>query len=489
MGYLENLKEESSLTKTLNGATAYTSTGSDCLDLFSSIGVMRNWDKQDIIDKWDKAWAEDELTALKILFYARDIRGGLGERRVFRVILKHLALTDPEVVSYNLSLIPEYGRYDDVLVLLGVHALEYDVPNFLFNSAEDTETLCAKWLPSINASSNETILQAKTLARYWGMSDEEYRHWLTEKRKELKILESRLVAKDYTFDYSKQPSKAMFKYRKAFMRNDEERYCAYLDSVIEGKQKINTKTLMPYEITNKAYTVHMSVNRNKEELKALDVMWNNLPDYTRGENALVVMDGSGSMTWSITRPLPIDIASSLAIYFAEKNNGYFHNYFMTFSEHPKLVEIKGKDIGAKVEYCRSYYECWNTNLEKTFKVLLNAAVKNNVPQEELPKTLYIISDMEFDEAAEHPDKTVFQSAKKMYEDAGYELPAVVFWYVSKLSEQVPVREDERGVVLVSGCSPTVFKQVISNEMNPYEYMRKVVYAERYDPIEIPDSRG
>lgn len=483
MGYLNYLKEESSLSTTMNGAVAYTTTGSDCLNLFSTIGTMRGWTDEAIIAQWDKAWAEDELTALKILFYARDIRGGLGERRVFRVILNRLAEVCPGCVLYNLEAIPYYGRYDDVLPLLLNNNLRKSVSDFLRNEISCDWALCAKWLPSINTSSKNTRRLAKELARSWGMSDKEYRKLLSEKRKNIGIIEHNLVNRDYTFDYSKQPSKAMFKYRKAFMRNDEERYCAYLDSVIEGKEKINTKTLMPYEITNAAF-----LSLNKDEIKTLDVMWNNLPDYTNGDNALVVMDGSGSMTWG-SSPYPIDIASSLAIYFADKNKGYFHNHFMTFSYRPKLIEIKGKDIHEKVCYCRSYDECANTNLENTFKVLLDAAVKNNVPQEELPKTLYIISDMEFDEAALNPNKTIFQSAKKMFNEAGYELPTIVFWRVSTIGNTVPVREDERGVVLVSGCSATLFKQVITNDMNPYEFMRKVLYSDRYRMVGLPETQG
>ena len=479
--YLNNLVTEASKSRTANGAVAYSTTQSDCLDLFSEIGIMRKWDDGKIIRAWEKAWAEDKLTALKLLFYARDVRGGLGERRVFRVILSHIAETDLKLARHILPLIPIYGRFDDVLEMMNNIELEEDVATFLYDAMvfdDGREKLCAKWMPSINASSPVTVARAKRIASRWGFSQQAYRKFLSQARKGANLLENYLRTKDYTFDYSKLPSQAMLKYRRAFMRNDYARYCDYLDSVKRGEKKINTKTLTPYQI------VHLAeIAGSPDDGKALDVAWKNLPDYTNGENALVVRDGSGSMYGT-----PLEIATSLAIYFAERNTGAFHNYFMTFSSNPKMVKIpENQDICSKVHYCINYDDWTNTDLVKVFDLLLKTAVKNNVPQEELPKTLYIISDMEFDMACSYPGSTIFEVAKEKFEEKGYKLPTVVFWRVSSITNTNPVKMDDRGAVLVSGSSPTVFQMVIENNMNPYEFMGKALYTERYAQVTLPSG--
>ena len=213
----------------------------------------------------------------------------------------------------------------------------------------------------------------------------------------------------------------------------------------------------------------------------MDATWRALADYTQDENALVVADGSGSMYWGCN-PLPAAVAQSLAIYFAEHNHGAFHNHFITFSSNPRLVEIKGKDIVDKARYCRTFDECSNTNIQKVFELILNAAVKNRVPQEELPSTLYIISDMEFDYCAADASITNFEYAKKLFEKNGYKLPNVVFWNVSSRNQQQPVTMNEQGVALVSGCSSRIFSMVMEDSLDPFAFMLSVIGSERYAPI-------
>ena len=205
--------------------------------------------------------------------------------------------------------------------------------------------------------------------------------------------------------------------------------------------------------------------------------WNALEDFGNDENALAVIDGSGSMY-----PRAIAVALSLGIYFAERNKGRFHNHFITFSERPQLVEIKGSDIAGKVEYCRRYSEVANTNISAVFNLLLKTAVKYNLPQEELPKRLYIISDMEFDKCADNAGKTNFECARRKYAEKGYTLPEIVFWNVESRKAQQPVTMNENGVALVSGCSPRLFSMVASGELNPYKAMLDTLMSERYAPI-------
>ena len=494
--FLNDLKNEANHTTTENGATTHISSQSNVLDLFATIGALRHANDEEVLKRFYRAFTEDPDLAMKILFYARDIRGGLGERKVFRTILRDLAETYPETVEKNLTYISEYGRWGDLLCLLDgkceKKAMALLVDQFRkdcrkYNSGDkEGISLLAKWLPSINTSSKEAVRLARKIVTALCISERNYRKSLSILRRQIKIIENNLREKDYTFDYSKQPSKAMLKYRKAFIRNDKERYSAYLDEVASGKKKINTGTLYPYDIVGRCLDCRYGWQNGRideTERKSLDVTWNALEDFTDGRNAMVVLDGSGSMygTYGKYGMAPISVAMSLAIYFAEHNKGAFHNHFITFSSRPQVVEIKGSDIYEKALYCASYDDCSNTDLEKTFMLLLDTAVKNHTPQSEMPETLYIISDMEFD-CCRNAGLTQFQNAKQMFEQAGYQLPNIVFWNVCSRNEQQPVTKNEQGVALVSGASPRIFQMVINGETDPYEFMKSVILTERYEPI-------
>lgn len=480
---LEALKKTANKTYTENGAVTHRTSGKDCLDLFAAIGALRRADDQTICSRFLKAYAENPDLAMKILFYARDVRGGLGERRVFRSILAWLASNEKGSVVRNLPYIAEYGRWDDVLVLLKTPCRKEALALLEEQFREDLAaledggniSLLGKWLPSVNASNQETVVMAKMIAKSFGLSDRDYRKALTGLRARIRIIENNLREKDYTFDYSKQPSKAMFKYRKAFLRNDGERYAAFMDKADRGEAKLHTGTLMPYELVERAYDC------SEEERRSLDVTWRTLEDFTTDENALVAADGSGSMYWG-SKPMPAAVAQSLAIYFAEHNKGKFHNHFLTFSMTPQLVEIKGKDFVEKVRYCRTFDECANTNLEAVFDLILQTAAENHVPQAEMPAKLYIISDMEFDHCVKNSSMTNFENAKASYAAAGYILPDLVFWNVDSRHEQQPVKENDRGVALVSGNSPRIFSMVMDGELDPYDFMLSVIDTERYAPI-------
>ena len=482
---LNYLKQEANKTVTENGAATNITTESDCLDLFATIGALRRESDSEIVTRFVRAYSENRDIAMKLLFFARDIRGGLGERRVFKVILNWLANNEPATVRKNILHVAEYGRYDDLLCLMGT-TCEKEMLDVLKAQFEaDTEalknggevSLLAKWLPSVNASSAETVLCAKKIARHFGMNDASYRKALVALRAHIRIIENNLREKDYSFDYAKQPSKAMYKYRKAFIRNDGERYSQFLDKVTTGEAKLHASTLMPYEII----TPFFRRNVSDEERKAINTTWISQEDFGDTENALAVIDGSGSM-YGGADPMPATVALSLGIYFAERNKGAFKNHFITFSENPQLVEIKGEDILDKVRYCHGFNEVANTNIQKVFELILDAAKKNSVPQNELPKKLYIISDMEFDYCVEDASLTNFEYAKKLFAEAGYALPEIVFWNVASRNRQQPVTKNEQGVALVSGCTPRLFEMVASGTMNPYAFMLEVVESERYAKI-------
>lgn len=482
---LEALKRESIRTCTENGGAAWSTTMSGCLDLFSTVGALRGASREEIQDRFLRAWAEDRDTAVKIAFFARDVRGGLGERYVFRTILKELARLSPETVAKNLGNIPEYGRWDDLLALFDTPCKGAAIAHIKAQLARDVEamecgegnvSLMAKWLPSVNASSPDTLLSARILVKGLGMTEAAYRKTLSALRARIAILENNLRERDYTFDYARQPSKAMLKYRQAFLRNDGERYRAFLEQVREGKAVLHTGTLYPYDVIAPALENKVM---SQEERLALDTTWNALPDYAGGGNALVVADGSGSMYWEYVNPVPAAVALSLAIYFAQRNTGAFRNHFITFSHSPRLVEIKGKNLYEQVKYCESFNECANTNLQAVFDLLLRTAVENHMSQADMPDTLYVISDMEFDEGTEYADVTAFEQARRAFAAEGYALPKVVFWNVASRNLHQPVTMNEQGAALVSGCTPRLFQMVTEGKLSPYAYMLEVLDSPRY----------
>ena len=538
--FLDFLKNEVNMTTTENGAATFRTTQSDCLDLFATIGALRTADAADVVQRFIKAYAEDADLAMKTLFFARDVRGGLGERRVFRTILAYLAASEPESVRRNLAYIAEYGRYDDLLALLGtpceadmlalvkaqlardVKALAASRQQASQATATSTATarqapacnaaaslqatasgtatgiatarqataaqpasvsLLAKWLPSVNASNREAAANARKIARALGMTDAQYRKTLSALRAHIKIIENNLREKDFTFDYAKQPSKALYKYRQAFLRSDAERYQAFLAKAESDPTVLHAGTLTPYDVIAPLITrIENRETFSEAERHSMDVTWRSLEDFAGAENALAVVDGSGSMYWGGQGYMPAAVAQSLGIYFAEHNRGAFRGHFITFSRNPQLVEVKGRDIVEKVRYCMSFNECANTDLAKTFELLLKVAVRNNLRQQDMPSKLYVISDMEFDTCAQDAEITNFEHAKAEYARFGYQLPQIVFWNVASRHRQQPVTKNEQGVALVSGCRPQIFSMLSKDMLDPYSYMLTVLSAARYERI-------
>ena len=486
---LNYLKEESNLTATENGGTAYLSSESFCLDLFFKAGAMRGASAGDISNAVIRAYAEAPDKTMKIIFFARDARGGLGERRFFRTAVASLVSAAPGSVRKNIPLFAEYGRFDDLLVLIGT-PLEGAAVDFIRSQLDrdidamksgKPASLLSKWLPSVNTSSGEARQMGRHIASLLGMSERNYRKTLSALRRYTDILENRLRERDYTFKYEVQPSCAMFKYRGAFIRNDNERYTEYLSRVNRGEAKMNADRLFPYDIVRAA----MAENISPAEALSLDTAWRSLPDLTaaKNENAIAVIDGSGSMTCSCGSIRPIDAALSLGIYFAEHNKGDFANHFITFSNKPRLVEIKGTDIVEKVNYCRTFNEIANTDLEAVFMLILRTALKNNVAAGDMPSKIYIISDMQFDSCIIGGNNDVlFKSMQRLYHNYGYILPELIFWNVNARHDAIPVKRSDTGAALVSGYSPAIFDMVMGGECSPETVMNRILSSERYAPV-------
>ena len=462
---------------TENGALCYDSTFNYLLDFFAMGGSCRNRSDEDIIELFMKAYNQDRIKAIQLLFYFRDVRGGQGERRLFRVILNHLASIDNGIEKL-IPIIEEYGRYDDLYCLVGTRfesqMFSYLHTKFLEDLESEYPSLLGKWLKSENTSSKESRKLGRLTRKAFNMSPKDYRKALSKLREKIDIVERKMSNNEWSeIDYSKLPSRAGLLYSQAFMNNDYSRYHEFMCPDIDCCVKLNASALYPYEIV-KDVPEYGSVDELKRSV--LNNYWANIPDYLNGEssNSLAVIDVSGSMTGT-----PMEVAVSLGLYMAERNTGEFHNHFITFSSLPKLIEIKDKwDFVDRVRHIKSSDWGYNTDIEKVFLLLLNKAKKFNLSQDDMPKLVYIISDMEFDVATVGSNSdTVFEGLAKVFKENGFELPHLVFWNVDSRQNNIPVI----GVghySLVSGFSPVIFETVMK-QLSAEEVMNEVLNKERY----------
>lgn len=492
----KELKERENFSITENSAIGYKSTDSALVDLNYKVSSFRNSSEEEIIEAFKKAFNEDEKYTLKWLFFARDIHEGLGERRLFRICYKALFELNKDAFFKNLKYISEYGRWDDLVSLLNINRfsdeaiieiikcqLEKDLVSF---SKGEPISLLAKWLPSENASSIETKKSAKTVRRYLNMSSKKYRLMLSKLRKHLKIVERFMCEKQWKkIDYEAVPSLANLKYKDAFIRHDRIRRREYLLSVAEGKKSINMKVATPVDVVAK-YTKNFW-RKIEDYDETLEVAWKNLKDIEI-KDTLVVADGSGSMTIPVNKgnTTALDVANALAIYTSEHNQGVYKNKYITFSQNPRFVDFSDKKtLFDKINLAFKYNEIANTNIEAVFDLILKIAIENKIPQNEMIKSILIISDMEFDRAQDMRNplqKTLFYDISKKYEEAGYKLPKLAFWNVCSRTKVIPVKENDLGVCLISGYSQNVLQMVMSEKYDPYEVLIEMLDKERYERI-------
>lgn len=475
------IKDEQNYTFTENGALALESGKNDLIDLFAVSGSLRNRSKEEIELILAKALLEDKLLATKLVFYTRDVRGGLGERKTGRIMFNYLNKYNRDILNKNLELIPEYGRWDDLICLMDdntkvVELISKQLNDDLNNMNNGLSiSLLAKWLPSVNASNKKTINDGKMVAKKLAMSEKQYRQTLSKLRKYLNIVETNISNKQYdNIVYSEVPSKAMNVYRNVFSTNDNVGFKKYLDDVKLKKEKINSSTIYPYDIIKK-YLYDC-----EEYDEVLEQQWKSLPNYVEGENNFLVMaDVSGSM-----RGFPLATSIGLSLYFGERNTGAFSNTFMTFSNKPVLVSIKGDTLYEKIVSVKSAYWDCNTNLEAAFNLVLDTAVKNSVKKKDMPTCIVVISDMEID-MCEKSDWLFYDQMKDKFNKKGYEIPNVVFWNVYARNNCFHASFDKKGVIMASGQSPIVFRSIINNEsFSPYGYMLEVLNDHRYDSVKI-----
>ena len=451
---------------TLNGMVTNSTSKDANVDLFFHIGAMRG---QDPIPLFAKAFAEDPLTALKIIFWCRDVRGGAGERQLFRDVVTYLALHSPEVLKKNIHLFAEYGRWDDILSLIGT-PLESDALDIIGHELTMGDGLLAKWLPRKGPIANK-------IRKYLGVSPKVYRKTLVGLSQ---TVEQSMCTKSFgDIDYEKVPSLAMTRYTQAFHRNDESRFSEFKNRLAEGTAKVNAGALYPYDITKSM--VYGSDNKVQE------AQWGSLPNYMEGneKRVLPLVDVSGSMDCPVggnANLTCMHVAISLGLYISERNEGYFKDAFITFSANPKLQHLKGTLTERLISLAGSDWG-YNTDLEKVFQLVLGQALKHDVSPEEMPTDILILSDMQFDEA-DDSDSTALKMIKDKYVDAGYEVPNIIFWNLNSY-DGVPASFDEDGTALISGFSPSILKSVLAGEnITPVSIMMKTIGSSRYDLITI-----
>ena len=484
-------RKESVYGRTENGAVALNTTSDARLDLFGVIGALRGADQVRIERLFSEAYRADPLFATKIAFYARDIRGGLGERETFRTIIRYMARMHPEALRPNLDLIGVYGRYDDLYCLIGT-PLEEEMWAVMKEQFEEDRrsletgkavSLLAKWIKTADASSEKTRKLGILTARKLGYSVYDFKRIVRALRRRIGVIETLMTEGRWDeIRYPEVPSRAMMIYRNAFRRHDGERYEQFVNRAVAGREKIHAGTLYPYDIVEKVapwlgcYFSASTLNMDP----ALEAQWRQLPDYVEpGTNALVIADTSGSMTG---RPMATSVG--LAVYFAERNRGAYHNMFMSFSGTSRIQVLRGETLAQKISSINMDDWSNNTNLRAAFEHVLNIAIRNHVPQEEMPKSLIVISDMEIDFCGDR-DWTFYEMMEEMYRMNGYIIPNIIFWNVASRNDVFHADKNRKGVQLASGQSAAVFRQVMQTVgMNPVEAMEKIINSERYEAITV-----
>ena len=453
--------------KTHNGAVTNSTSLNPLVDLFFIAGACRKETQHNIELKLMASYVYDRVKTLKLIYWAGDIRHGTGERRFFKIALLWLNKTYPQELTPELiAFIPEVSRWDILFELTN----NEDVFGYIINQfIKEENKLLFKWLPRKKQYNN----LAARICKFINMKHEQYRKILV---KNTKVVEQEMCANKWgSINYEQVPSIAAHNYQKAFSKHDGDRYGKYLESVKKGDKKINAGAIFPHQIIKNAL-----VGYSAGTLSATDIaQWEALPDYLEGttHSILPMCDVSGSMYSNNNDPIAMSIA--LGLYLSEKNNGPFKDAFMTFSGNPKLNYLKGT-INQKIKQLSKADWAMNTDVNKAFRFILQRAVEEKVPQEDMPTTVLIISDMEFDSCGGR--HTNFEMIEKEYIAAGYERPNLVFWNVNGRSGNVPVTINKQGVGLVSGASPSVVKAVLTGQINPLDIVLNTIEVERYNII-------
>ena len=492
------LKKNKTLTE--NGGVGYETSGHALVDMNYKVASYRTANEGTILADFLKAFSETPELAIKWMFYAGDVREGLGERRLFKILVKNVLPKYPRLIKF----IPEYSRWDVVTELLGT-SVETEAVELIreqlktdLDAMKDGKSisLLAKWMPSVNTSSKRTVAKANKLCSLLGMKPAEYRKTLSKLRAYSNVVEVKLCKNEWSdVNYEAVPSKANLKYKDAFLKHDESRRREFLGKLTKGEAKINASAAFPHEVVYKYR--YQSGRYSPTVDPALEGMWKNLKSIEMTKPMIVVRDGSGSMECCVGGTLvqALDVATALAIYCSEHAAPGFENEFITFGNNPKLVKF-GQNMTLRDKMTLAYHEadCSNTDIEATMDLILNVAKSNNMRQDQIPDVL-IISDMEFDSAttcciyryswqrtSTKDLPTVFESIRQKYKAEGYDLPGMVFWNVNSRTNAIPLQDNKYGVKLLSGFSQNVLNMALSNKLDPFEVLKETLLSKRYEVI-------
>ena len=457
---VENVQLE---TRTANGMKTFDSSKSALVDLFFTIGASRG---KDLSVQFVKAMKQDETLALRLLMWARDVRGGAGERDVVRKILLSLEKNYPEVLSRLLPHVAEFGRWDDLLIFK-TKTIKDQAFTLIGNALRERNGLAAKWMPR----QGPVAVEMRT---FFGMSPKFYRKSLVNLTK---VVEQSMCANTWDdINYSHVPSLAAARYQKAFKKHDPAGYEAYKAKLATGEAKVNASAVYPYDV--------IKSRKFGGDDTVIQAQWDALPNYIGDELVLPIVDVSGSMSCPVggnANLTCMDVSVSLGLYLADKNTGPFKDMFLTFSEKPKLQLLKGNLLDKLNQLERSDWGM-STNLHGAFEAILSYAVKGGVNASDMPKYVLVMSDMEFNHCARYDDSAMGMIERK-YKEAGYEVPNIVFWNLNARAGNVPVKHDKRGVALVSGFSPSIMTSILkAEELDPASVMMTTLNSPRYSVI-------
>ncbi len=464
------------LTTTTNGMVARVGTASACVDLFYKAGAMRG---QDIIPPFVAAYVENKDIALRIALWLRDVRGGAGERQLFRDILKYLEKNDPDSCLDLLIKIPELGRFDDLFAVESTTMRNAAMLIFKIH-LQKGNGLAFKYAPREHSANHKDYIDLRNFLK---MTPKEYRKFIVAGSH---TTEQYMCSNRWTeIDFSKIPSLCHARNKKAFYKHVPNEYAEYAKKLDAGTAKINAGAVFPYDVLRgKIFADNELGELTETELKIIEHQWNALPNYMEDCAILPLVDVSGSMVCRVNGGKSdltcLEIAVSLGLYVADKNPGKFKDMFLTFSKHPKLMSLHG-NINQKIDQMVNAEWGMNTNLEFALELILKTAVLGNVPEVEMPKMLLILSDMQFDMAI-RPNQSALEMMKLKYQENGYEFPQIVFWNL-KAYDNVPAKFNEFGVALISGFSPAILKSILGNNMEditPENIMLTTVMQERYN---------
>jgi len=441
-------------TTTTNGAVQHSTSNDVCVDLFSKIGSMRHWDRNSVLEYFEKAFEHNPELATRITYWARAARAGSGERKTFYTILDEIARISPTFISDNARTLAQIGYWKDLIGYC-------DIPGVLSAFAQaikDGDRLANKWAPRKGDI-------AKRLRDELGYTNKEYRKWL---KKHSDTVETKMSNNEWDgIKYSSVPGSAMRRYSRAYNRNDSQRFEDWKN---DDTTKASVSATYPHQIFNVM----------EQDEKLAEKMWRDLPDFIETEEIILPMiDVSGSMFGT-----PLQVAISLGMYLAERNKSQFVNTFLTFSENPQLVRIPsnpGVTLAEKFKGINNADWGMNTNFEKAYKTILDLATRRNVDPKSMPTMLLVLSDMQFDESQNSGGewKTHFSWMEEEFENAGYKFPKIVFWDLYAQPGE-PAECSDENVAMISGFSPAIMKAVLNaEEFNPIDVM-----LEALEPIKL-----